>query len=203
MSDVKQYEYSDYPILYGPTTGKSLKKMFPELAEEPLFKDIPNEDLLFAWYLGSKSSPIDPSWTDEIRFKQAAISAFQFNKEKRDNYSAKIVPENVMIAVEKMGKYSPNTRLLAARTMQNHLHNILKMSQVDVEKDFLYVDKEGNELIDWTARNQYVTSVKTTNEIMPSLIKQLEDGFGIEKKKSEEVGTKAIDKYHQNKKDKK
>jgi len=39
------------------------------------------------------------------------------------------------------------------------------------------------------------------SETLPSLIKQIEEGFGItESKKAEEkLGSKSIDKYHQNK----
>jgi hypothetical protein len=197
---MEEVEQKDKPVLYGPTTGKHLKKMYPELAVEPLFKEVKNDELLFAWYLGCKSSPIDPEWADEIKYKQAAINAFPNDPEKRAQYSAKNIPEQVRLAVEKMSTYSPKARELAARTLQNHFHNLLEMSQVDVKKDFQYVDKEGNELIDWTARNQYVSSVKTSTEILPNLIKQIEEGFGIEKSKKEESGTRAIEKYHNDKK---
>lgn len=199
----KYMDYRDYPIMYGPSTGKQLKKMYPELAAEPLFKDLTNEDILFAWYLGNKSSPVDPNWTDEVRYKQSALQAYQNNAEKRNAYGMKQVPEAILIAVEKMATFSPNARMTAKRTIQNHFHNILKMSNVDVDKDFKYIDKDGNELTDWTARNQYVTSIKTTAEIVPTLIRQMEEGFGIEKRKvEEEGGMKQIDKYHQDKKNK-
>lgn len=195
-----QVENKEKPILFGPSTGKHLKKMYPELANEPLFKEIKNDDLLFAWYLGSKSSPVDPEWPEELRYKESARQAITDNVEKRNQYANKNVPESVRLAAEKMGTYSPKARELAARTLQNHFHNMLEMSQVDVKKDFIYVDKEGNELIDWTARNQYISSVKTSTEILPNLIKQVEEGFGIEKTKKEESGTRAIDKFHNDKK---
>jgi len=195
-----QVENKEKPILFGPQTGKHLKKMYPELANEPLFKEIKNDDLLFAWYLGNKSSPIDPDWAEEIRFKEAARQAYPNDAEKRNAYANKNVPESVRLAVEKMGTYSPKARELAARTLQNHFHNMLEMSHVDVKKDFLYLDKDGNELIDWTARNQYISSVKTATEVLPNLIKQVEDGFGIEKTKKEESGTRPIDKFHNDKK---
>jgi hypothetical protein len=197
---MEQVENKEKPILFGPSTGKHLKKMYPELANEPLFKEIKNDDLLFAWYLGNKSSPVDPEWPEELRYKESARQAFTNDVEKRNQYANKNVPESVRLAVEKMGTYSPKARELAARTLQNHFHNMLEMSQVDVKKDFMYVDKDGNELIDWTARNQYISSVKTSTEILPNLIKQVEEGFGIEKTKKEESGTRAIDKFHNDKK---
>lgn len=197
---MEQVEEKDKPILYGPTTGKHLKKMYPELALEPLFKEVKNDELLFAWYLGCKSSPIDPNWAEEIKYKQASLAAFPNDAPKRNQYAAKNVPENVRLAVEKMATYSPKARELAARTLQNHFHNMLEMSEVNVNSDFNYVDKEGNTLIDWTARNQYMSSVKTATEILPNLLKLMEEGFGIEKSQKQEVGVKHIDKYHNDKK---
>lgn len=197
---MEQVEEKDKPILYGPTTGKHLKKMYPELALEPLFKEVKNDELLFAWYLGCKSSPIDPDWGEEIRYAQSALMAFPNDLLKRKQYAAKNVPDDVKLAVEKMATYSPKARELAARTLQNHFHNMLEMSQIEVKKDFQYIDKEGNELIDWTARNQYMSSVKTATEILPNLLKLMEEGFGIEKSRKEENGTRAIEKYHNEKK---
>jgi len=197
---MEQVENKEKPILFGPSTGKHLKKMYPELANEPLFKEIKNDDLLFAWYLGNKSSPVDPEWPEELRYKESARQAITNDVEKRNAYANKNVPESVRLAVEKMGTYSPKARELAARTLQNHFHNMLEMSQVNVKEDFKYIDKEGNELIDWTARNQYISSVKTSVEVLPNLIKQVEEGFGIEKTKKEESGTRAIDKFHNDKK---
>jgi len=197
---MEQVENKEKPILFGPSTGKNLKKMYPELANEPLFKEIKNDDLLFAWYLGNKSSPVDPEWPEELRYKESARQAITNDVEKRNQYANKNVPESVRLAVEKMSTYSPKARELAARTLQNHFHNMLEMSQVNVKDDFKYIDKDGNELIDWTARNQYISSVKTSVEVLPNLIKQVEEGFGIEKTKKEESGTRAIDKFHNDKK---
>lgn len=196
-----KYNDKDLPILFGPQTGKTLKKLYPEIEKEPTFKEITNEDLLFAWYLGNKSSPIDPDWDENIRYKQAAIQSLPNNHDKRNRYGSKEVPETVMLAVEKMATFSPRAREVSARIVQNSFHNILKMSQVDVDKDFMYTDKEGVDRIDWTARKQYIDSVKTTTEILPTLIKQLEDGFGIGRTKKEESKEKAIEKFHNQKKD--
>lgn len=195
-----QVENKEKPILFGPSTGKNLKKMYPELANEPLFKEIKNDDLLFAWYLGNKSSPIDPNWPEELRYKESARQAFTNDVEKRNQYANKNVPESVRLAVEKMGTYSPKARELAARSVQNQFHAILQTSEIDINKAFQYVDKEGNELTDWTARKQHFDTMKSNSEQLPSLLKLMEEGFGIEKTKKEESGTRAIDKFHNDKK---
>lgn len=201
MSKQELFNIEEYPILFGPKNGKSLKKMYPEIANDPIYKDMQNEDILFAWYVGCESSPINKELSQDIIYKTAATNAIS-DVEKRKNYSNKILPESVVIAIDKMSTYSPKAREIAAKALQNYFHNILKMSDVDVRKDFIYTDKEGNPLIDFTARKQYIDGAKTASELLPSLIKQVEEGFGIEKTKKEESGTKLIDKYHNNKKEK-
>lgn len=193
---------NDMPILWGPVTGKSLKKMYPELAAEPLFKELKNDELLFAWYVGCKSSPIDPDLEETIRYRQAATQAFPNSQEKRNKFAAKNISDEIRLAIEKMATYSPKAREIAARITQNDFHTLLKMSDVDINKDFNYIDKEGVKRIDFGARKQHIDSIKLRSEVMPNLIRQMEEGFGIEKTRKEEMGggQKAIEKYHNDKK---
>ena len=62
--------------------------------------------------------------------------------------------------------------------------------------DFVNFDKDGNKEINWTGRNSYVTSAKNISETLPSLIKQVEEGFGVTDIKEGEVGSKAISRFH-------
>lgn len=198
---IDEHQHSELPILFGPKNGKHLKQLYPELATEPLFKDLSNEDVLFAWYIGNKSSPIDEDLEDFMRYRQAATLTFKTNEVKRKKYANKEITEDVSLAIKKMETYSPHARDLAKKALQNYFYNILKMSDVNVKKDFMYLDKEGTERIDFTARKQYIDGGKTASEVLPSLIKQVEEGFGIEKTKKEESRTRAIDTYHKNKKE--
>lgn len=191
-------------ILFGPRSGKSLKKLYPELEEEREFKNLPDKDLLFSWYVGNPSSPIDIDLTDTIRFSTAAAIVFREDPIKRKQYANFEVHDTVKEAIKKMETYSPNARWIAKRGVQTIMKNYLKLIEVDVAQDFKYTDKEGNEQTDYTARSQYVSSTKTIAEAFPMLIKQIEEGYGItENKKGEDISTKAIDKYHQQKKDSK
>lgn len=191
-------------VLFGPRTGKSLKKLYPELQEETEFKILNDKELLFAWYIGNPSSPIDPDNTDSIKYSTAAAIVFRDDSIKRQQYASFEIHENVKEAIKKMETYSPNARWLAKRGVQSIMKNYLKLIEIDVDTAFDYIDKEGNKQKDYTARSQYVQSTKTIAEAFPMLIKQVEEGFGItENKKGEEVLSKAIDKYHQQKKDSK
>lgn len=187
-------------LLFGPKSEKSLKKLHPELAREKEFKDLHPDDLLFSWYVGNPSSPIDPDWDDYTRFSSAAQACFTKpdQKDKKKLYAAGKFNEEVKIAIEKMKKYSPDARMLSKRMVQAMFHNFQKMVDVD-SKEFKTTDKDGKEGTDWTAKKQYIDSCTKISEALPGIIRQIEEGFGIEetKKNGDTVRVKAIDKFHQ------
>lgn len=204
----------DKILLYGPVNGKALLRSYPELMDEPKFKALSGEELLFSWYVGCKSSPIDPDWSDSVRYKTAASKAFtrpgSESKDKREKYSAGDIPDDVKQAIAKWASMSPDARLVAKRMVQTIMHNFQKLVDVDLDKDFLTVrtigkgeDKIDVAEVDWTAKKQYIDSAAKISDTLPSLIDQLEKGFGITevKKGEEKIGSKAIDKFHQLKKE--
>lgn len=181
-------------VLFGPKTGKSLKKLYPELSEEKEFKELSNDDLLFSWYMGIPGSPVDQKWSDNVRYKQAAYIVFTDKKDpKREAYASMNVPENVKIATERFRKYNVDVRLMSKTIVQTMFNNISEL--VNAKKED-FIDEDGN--IDWTGRKQYIDSCAKISETIPTLIKQIEEGFGVEEKKSDTgSGAKAIDRFHQ------
>jgi hypothetical protein len=184
--------------LFGPRSGKTLFRLYPELAAEPIFKAIHQDDLLFAWYMGIPDSPVDHDWPLKTRYKASASKLK--DQEKRGKYSEGDIPEEVKIAIKKFETYSPEARQKAKLMVQRILSNWEEMVNVDVKNDFIYM-KDGSELIDFTARKQYIDSTRAISEALPAMLKQVEEGFGItESKKAEDMmGTKTIDKFHQSK----
>jgi hypothetical protein len=195
------------PILFGPKNKKSLKKLYPEIDEDPVFKGIEGRDLLFAWYIGIPHSPIDADWNDSVRHKNAAAICFE-EGEKRHAYGSGDFPDEIKFAIDRFRKYSPEARAAAKNIVQKIFTNFEKLVNVDVEKDFLIKRKVGKgedaeevTEMDWTGRKQYVDSVTTISKTLPDLLKQVEEGFGISDKKADEIsGVRSIDRYHQNKK---
>jgi hypothetical protein len=189
----------DKILLFGPKTNKSLLRQYPELAQVKEFKAISGDDLVFAWYLGNQSSPIDPDWEDAIKFKTAASYAIK-EASKRQKYASGDIPENVKEAIEKMKAYSPEARMVAKRMIQTMFQNFQKLVDVNpaefVTKEYGGDGEVIKEETDWTGRKQYIDSCSTISKTLPALLDQLEKGFGIEEK---EVtgGKKSIDKFHQ------
>lgn len=187
----------DYIILWGPKSGKSLKRAYKELAEEPAFKDLPDDELLFVWYYAIPNGPIDSDESDTFRASLAAPIAFKKNPDKIKKFSALIFDEPVKKAIERMKKYSPLARAIAKRVAQDTINNYKKMVKVDLDS-FNYIDKEGNPQTDWSGRNQYVMATAKINAEMPDLVKVIEDGYGVEEKDSGGTfkGKSAIDVFH-------
>lgn len=183
----------DKLILFGPVSGKSLTRAYPELKLNKTFEDLPNDELLFAWYMGCRSSPIDENWNESVRAKQAAWQCFPRGHTKREQFASMEIPVSVKEAIEEMRKYSPETRMQALRANQLMFHNIIASLKIDVS------------VLDLEDRKKYVEMCSKAADTLPVVLKYLEEGFGIKetKKKSEELRTKPIDEFHQNKKENK
>jgi hypothetical protein len=205
-------ETNDIPILYGPRDGKSLRKTYPDIEDNPVFKDMPNDDLLFSWYIGIPGSPIDDELIDKVRFQAAAKKCFPANKKKQQEFGGGDLPEKVRLAIEEFKRKSPEARLLAKRMTQKTFEKFQELLNVDVEKDFVDVRQFKNEQgevetvreVNWSGRKAYVDSATKIVESLPDLVKKIEEGFGItDKKKSEQVaGRKPIDLFHKNNEEK-
>jgi hypothetical protein len=181
-------------ILFKPQAGK-LRQIYPELKANKKFEDIPNDEFLFVWYYACLSSPIDPGLPDAIRARTAAAEALKDHDKKR-KFSSLEFPEKIKEAIEEMKKYNPDVRMLAKRIIQTTFNNLEKLTNVDTDS-FTYEDAEGKKRTDWTGRKQYVDSVAKISETLPSLIAQMEHGFGIVEDK-ERVMKKSIHTFHEN-----
>jgi hypothetical protein len=199
------------PILWGPTDGKSLLAEFPELNNYREFKELTKEDLNFAWYMGNQSSPLNDGTvhSDIVKARSAAARCIK-SPEKRKEYGELNIPSSVKEAIKKMSTFSPVARMIAKQIATTAFNNLQAMVNVNVQNDFKISrnitsgtgkDKtvEQVEEMDWTGRKQYVDTVAKISDLLPDLLKQVEEGFGVEERddKNKEIGMKAIDKFHQ------
>lgn len=194
-------------ILFGPRNGKALLRTYPELKESTIFRALQSDELLFAWYMGIPGSPVDHDWDENIRWRTASSRVFQKDSEKRARFSVFDVSEEVKVAIREFSKFSPEARAEAKKMIQKLFHNFQRIVDVDPDEAFLYTKEVGtgdNKRVvtetDWTAKKQYIDSGAKISETLPSLLKQIEEGFGIQEKRTDEaIGTRSIDKYHQSK----
>ena len=201
----------DKILLYGPKSGKSLIRIYPELNEEKVFKDLSLEDLNFAWYVGNPTSPIDEDLDLYIKLRMAASVCIKSSEDKKKNYAAGNIPDAVKAAIKKMESYSPDARMLAKKMTQETFFKYQELLKVNVDKDFLITRKIGRgedaeEIteIDWTGRKAYVDSATKIIAELPELVKKMEEGYGItgtENKGKTEGRQTAIQRHHNTKKE--
>ena len=195
------------PVLFGPRDGKTLKKLYPEIDANNLFKGISNDDILFAWYIGIPNSPVDHDWPEVARYKAAAQKSFPKNEEKKRKYGSMDLPTEIKLAIEEFRKKSPEARFIAKNMIHTIFQKYQELVNVDVKTAFLVKKKIGKgedaeeiEEMDWTGRKQYVDSTATIRKELPGLLKDIEEGFGISENKKDEIknGTKPLGLYHAN-----
>lgn len=195
--------------LYGPKNDKDLKRQYPELANVVEFQKLTVGELLFVWWYANPTSPLvlDDNMPEKERVGGAYAEAFKssHNESRKIEYYSFNFPDRIRLAIDRMKKYNPSIRARSKTIIETILSNYEKMVKVDM-KDFetISIDKEGKETkeINWTGRNNYVTSAAKISETLPQLISQVEEGFGItESKNGEESSTKAIHRFHTSNKD--
>lgn len=200
----------DNIILYGPRSGKSLRRLYPDINDDPIFKKLAAEDLLFAWYVGIPGSPIEHQMPENVRWRTAAAKCILNNDAKKQKFGMGDFEDDVKQAIREFEKKSPEARLLATKMTQDAFFQYQQILKVNVETDFWVIKTIGKgedaveiKEMDWSGRKAHIDSVNKIIEVLPELVRKIEGGFGItETKKKEEqvVGNKEIDKYQQNKK---
>jgi hypothetical protein len=195
----------DRQYLFGPKNEKDLKRQYPELGKESEFKGLTTGELLFVWWYANATSPLctDENLDDKSRVAKAYEQAFSKNKDddrKRSYYSFNF-PDRIKLAIDKMRKFNPSIRIRSKQMVETIIKNYEELIKIDLN-DFIEVSEDGARKINWSGRNSYVTSAKNISEALPSLIKQVEEGFGITDTKDDESGLNAIQRFHSTNTDK-
>lgn len=187
--------------IFKPEGTKDIRRMYPELNAMPEFKDLKVKELLMVWYYACPSSDIrmaenrDDRWRIEKAIEE--VYGNDMDSEAKVKYVQLHFPETIKRAIERMKRFEPEIRS-RSKAMLNKIFNTYE-NMVSVDKDsFRIFDEKGvDQGINFVAQNQYVNFCAKISEILPSLIKQVEEGFGVVDESGKDAsGTKAIDRYH-------
>lgn len=192
-------------VMFGPRNSKDLKRQYPELGDIKEFSSLTTGELLFSWYYANPTSPfvMDANMSDKLRASNAFGIAFPtVTKEStKEEYLSLNFPERVRQAIDRWRRFNPTVRIRAKSIVEKALENMEKLVEMKME-DFVEIDEDGNKKINWTGRNSYVNSIAKISDTLPQLIAQVETGFGIVNYKGETSSlSKAIDRFHETKKD--
>lgn len=175
----------------GKGKGQDLKRLYPELASVEEFKSLSTSELRFAWYYGIYFAN---SSNERIRIESSLNFSF-WGKLRKDQYNDYIhgnFPDKVRVAIERMQKFDLDSRLKARFICEMTLYVWQKILDTDIA-----TNKEAT----WGEKKQYVDVSSTILKELPTLIKQMESGFGVREAVFEkEVTEKFIESYHDSEK---
>lgn len=179
--EIKIFEPSD----------KDMRIEYPELNDIPEFEGLSGTELKFVWYWSNRTSPY--CGMKNIKFKTTKCISASFGdgakKEQYSRYMANSFPEKIRIAMDRMERFSPSTRLRAKLTIEKIFENLEKITEI-TEEDFM----------DLQSRKEYANLAVTVTKNMGDMVKQMENAFGVKYSGKEEgdntKGPTMMDRLH-------
>lgn len=184
--EVKISEYS----VFRPKSSRMLYEDYPELAKIKLFKDLNRFDLLFVWYYACEASPLFKITDNRTRVEECLkLTYFSGGNKKMDSllkerYLACRFPEKIENAIEIMKNFRIGPRVRAKMMAEKAFENIEKILDIDASDDKHFLNKENE--VDYSKKKSYVDTVARAIDMLPKLINQIEESFGISDKKGTE-----------------
>ena len=167
MKDIDVY-------LFEPST-KDLKLQYPELEGVEEFIDLDGRALRFVWLCANPTSPLVKREKDK---KKRAIEAVPYCYKKTDQTKGLVRDlENLKFstelneAIKRMGKFNVSVRLQAKFTNEVIFTNMQNEAMLSKDQAMMLEDP-----ID---RKAWIQSSLLISKELPTLVKQMEDGFGI------------------------
>lgn len=154
---------------------RDLRVEYPEIADNPIFKELTTREIRFCWLVGNRTSP-HAHMEGEKRVKvsaQMVFGKYPTKTEHRELFEMKISPK-IQAGIEEMAKFSPNDRmraLLATQFMYDKLLGLIVLSE----------EEEG--MMDLDDRKKYADLLLKVNNDLPNVLHNLEHGYGIKVKK--------------------
>ena len=169
-------------LLFPPHDGVDMFQEYPELASLEEFVGLSEEDLRFVWYASNVTSPIYKRYYSNRKklIEKSMVEAY--GKNIRTKESIKFAsfmnfsfPAKIRIAMDKMQSFRVTARIKAQDAIDKSFDNILSIAK----------DAPSNEST-ISDRKAYTSTVAEISKILPIILKQVEEGFGIRRS---EVGS--------------
>ena len=144
------------------------KKKYPELSRVQEFKELNDNDLSFAWYMGNQTSPFY-KMDNEKKLKESAKKVFG-SGEKSDKYAKGEYDYKVSNAILKMATFIPSLREKANASASNIFDRIVEISNLQPHHF------KNGDTIDY--KKQLDVYAEALNQL-PKALKIAEEGFGV------------------------
>lgn len=171
-------------------SGKDMRIEYPELNDIPEFEKLKGTELKFVWYYSNRTSPYYTIRNPKMKVLKCMELAFGGNisSDMNSRYQAGNFPEYIRIAMDRMQRFSPSTRLRAKITIEKIFENLEKITELNHE-----------DLVDLQSRKEYANLAVTVTKNMGDIVKQMENAFGVKyhnQEEEKEKGPTIMDRLH-------
>lgn len=159
-----------------------MKLEYPELADISEFDTLQNKELKFVWFFANQTSPFINIKNRRERGRLALDAAFgedKAPKELKNEVLTGMFDERIRAAIERMSKFDAGVRTRAKSMAERIFSNFEIIIKVDPDEVEQMEDDE---------KANYVNLAKTVQGALPDLVKQLESGYGIRERNSDDSG---------------
>lgn len=159
------------PILFAPEKERSLLESYPELKEIPAFRDVSSKELKFVWYYSILFKNVEPE-KDRI---QMSIYEVYGNVMAEDDKQKLIIgnwTDKLRRAMSAMEGYNLSARL-KCKLMYEQIFNDY---QLILNEGIPKPDDDTKKIEE---RQKYIALTKTIQEMLPTLVKNMESSLGI------------------------
>jgi len=167
-------------LLFPPHDGIDMFQEYPELASLEEFVMLSEKDLRFVWYFSNVTSPVYKKYySNKSKLAEKSMIAAYGRKIENSDPSKWIsfirlsFPAKISIAIDKMQSFRVTARIKAQSAIESSFNNILDIAEDRPGDDSTISDKKA-----------YTSTVAEISKILPSILKQVEEGFGIRREES-------------------
>lgn len=154
--------------LFRPTERNILVE-YPELKEYPEIAALTRNDYIFVWNWANKTSPHSKVRDSRERARRCYKLAYGDTHDGRhERFLGGDFPNNILEAIKIMEKFNPTNRAKAKTMAEKIFDTWKKIAERDMSK-----------VTDLNELKQYAEITMKIQEGLPSLVRQLENGFGI------------------------
>jgi len=152
--------------------NRNLSIEYPELAGISEFAELNTSDLKFVWYYSNRTSPhySDNNQTRKISKCIRESYGNSLDEDVKAKFLSSNFPHKLKQAMKRMETFNPSLRLKAKLSVERIFDNLQRL--VDIEEG----DLEDMEL---NNKKDYVALAIKISESLPSIVRQLEEGFGV------------------------
>jgi hypothetical protein len=155
-------------VLFQGEGEKDLRITYPELSNTEEFRSLTKEEMFFVYNYACASSPVIKMLPDRRVLRCLPLIKDKLSTKQLQEYAKLQFPDKIQFAIDRMDKFD-----LVAR-MRGKAINEKIFTKLEE-----YVDTELGETATIEEKKSHVAMLSSISKILPSIIFQVESGFGV------------------------